>query len=447
MCYSKTHFLYHFVLLSAMLHSCLPDLLRELAPSAEDDVISYLSAALAEAESREEVRDCCEAWLEDGEAGLERLYEALKLASGQAPSSARKLPREAWLTEKPKGSRHASPDPADNPGSQDIEPKATQNKTKPPKKSKAKADVSTPPLESLAEVTARVSRYHREAVEDEMTSALAEVDVHDLCISVAGRDLLVDAHLKLCTGQRYGFVGRNGSGKSTLFRSMASGKIPGYPARCVTLLVDQEDVGDERTAVDTVVLAHSELTELREEEESLSLVQSEPSPQNAIKAMQRHRHLMAKRKLFKATMYESKLSGLRGKAAREALLAAEAEEKKAAEALESQLDSDLTDESVSIEMKAVQLLAHVREQLQILFEGPGLQRHRLAAAHTTSQRWLAHASGFGQGFACKAKCFAIGWAHKSLGLACHSLAGKIPSLRWAEWSCFSGRFPWQRFPG
>jgi len=65
-------------------------------------------------------------------------------------------------------------------------------------------------------------------------------------------------------------------------------------------------------------------------------------------------------------MYESKLSGLRGKAAREALLAAEAEEKKAAEALESQLDSDLTDESVSIEMKAVHLSAHVREQLQTL---------------------------------------------------------------------------------
>lgn len=85
-----------------------------------------------------------------------------------------------------------------------------------------------------------------------ITTAVAEVDVHDLCISVAGRDLLKDAHLKLCAGQRYGFVGRNGSGKSTLFRSMASGRIPGYPANCVTLLVDQEDVGDERTAVDTV---------------------------------------------------------------------------------------------------------------------------------------------------------------------------------------------------
>lgn len=90
-----------------------------------------------------------------------------------------------------------------------------------------------------------------------ITSAVAEVDVHDLCISVAGRDLLKDAHLKLCAGQRYGFVGRNGSGKSTLFRSMASGRIPGYPANCVTLLVDQEDVGDERTAVDTVSRSYS----------------------------------------------------------------------------------------------------------------------------------------------------------------------------------------------
>lgn len=85
-----------------------------------------------------------------------------------------------------------------------------------------------------------------------ISSAVAEVDVHDLCISVAGRDLLKDAHLKLCPGQRYGFVGRNGSGKSTLFRSMATGRIPGYPANCVTLLVDQEDVGDEDTAVETV---------------------------------------------------------------------------------------------------------------------------------------------------------------------------------------------------
>ena len=141
------------------------------------------------------------------------------------------------------------------------------------------------------EVRARVSRFHREAVEDEITSAVAEVDIHDLCISVAGRDLLKDAHLKLSPGQRYGFVGRNGSGKSTLFRSMAAGRIPGYPPNCVTLLVDQEDVGDDRRAVDTVVSAHKELSDLLEEEASLEL--GEGSVVDAVKAMRAHVHLMA----------------------------------------------------------------------------------------------------------------------------------------------------------
>ena len=51
----------------------------------------------------------------------------------------------------------------------------------------------------------------------------------------------------------------------------------------------------------------------------------------------------AKRALFKAAMYESKLSGLRGKAAREALLEAEHAEKRAAEALQA----DVSEEGLS----------------------------------------------------------------------------------------------------
>lgn len=45
---------------------------------------------------------------------------------------------------------------------------------------------------------------------------------------------------------------------------MASRRIPGYPPNCVTLLVDQEDVGDERSAVETVLSAHQELGCLEE---------------------------------------------------------------------------------------------------------------------------------------------------------------------------------------
>jgi ATP-binding cassette subfamily F protein 3 len=36
-------------------------------------------------------------------------------------------------------------------------------------------------------------------------------------LSVGKRDLLVDAHLRLKAGGRYGLIGRNGEGKSSAF--------------------------------------------------------------------------------------------------------------------------------------------------------------------------------------------------------------------------------------
>ena len=346
--------------------AALATLLQELAPSAEDNVISYLSTALVDAGTKDEVRECCEGWLEEAEveASLQRICEALSLSS-DGPDTAKPVAvQPVKLTPMnlgyPKPEDEAQEEQEGNiPGKAKAKPRA-KRKAKSDAKPEVKADV---PLESLVEVRARVSRFHREAVEDEISSAVAEVDVHDLCISVAGRDLLKDAHLKLCPGQRYGFVGRNGSGKSTLFRSMATGRIPGYPANCVTLLVDQEDVGDERTAVETVVSAHKELQDLLEEETSLALGQN-GSDMDAVKAMRKHQHLMAKRNLFKAAMYESKLSGLRGKAAREALLEAEAHEKKAAEAVEAEVLAE--EATAEVHAKVVEILADVRERLRIL---------------------------------------------------------------------------------
>lgn len=295
---------------------------------------------------------------------MERLCEALHLGSSKSAASASAALTPSLVTPLslgyPSEELEAEPTEENGAGTKAKAKPRTKKKNKNDAKAETRAEV---PLESLVEVKARVSRFHREAVEDEISSAVAEVDVHDLCISVAGRDLLKDAHLKLCPGQRYGFVGRNGSGKSTLFRSMASGRIPGYPANCVTLLVDQEDVGDERTAVETVVSAHKELQDLLEEEISLALVHS-GSAVDAVKALRKHEHLLAKRSLFKAAMYESKLSGLRGKAAREALLEAEAQEKKAAEALEAEVQAE--EGTAAVQAKVVEILADIRDRLRIL---------------------------------------------------------------------------------
>ena len=54
---------------------------------------------------------------------------------------------------------------------------------------------------------------------------MAEVWLHDVCVSLGGPRLLDDATLTIEKGERIGLVGRNGTGKSTLLR-MLNGDIP-----------------------------------------------------------------------------------------------------------------------------------------------------------------------------------------------------------------------------
>ena len=189
---------------------------------------------------QEEVRECCEGWLQ--EASVPLLCKALGLgatpAAALAPLVPQKLggyPSAAAIAEEVGEAVAEEPE-----GERPLPRSKVKAKAKAKRALKAPKEPSKELSKAQVEVSAQVSRFHKEAVEDEITSAVAEVDVHGLCISVAGRELLKEAHLKLSPGQRYGFVGRNGAGKSTLFRSMAEGKIPGYPPNCVTLLVDQD---------------------------------------------------------------------------------------------------------------------------------------------------------------------------------------------------------------
>eukprot|EP00927_Polykrikos_kofoidii_P022934 TRINITY_DN2126_c0_g1_i1.p1 TRINITY_DN2126_c0_g1~~TRINITY_DN2126_c0_g1_i1.p1 ORF type:complete len:830 (+),score=155.08 TRINITY_DN2126_c0_g1_i1:374-2491(+) len=214
----------------------------------------------------------------------------------------------------------------------------------------------------VVEITAKVSRFHKELVENEVTSLVADVDIHGVTLVVAGVTLLNDAHLKLCPGQRYGFIGRNGCGKTTLLRMMDEKRIPGYPPSCVTLLVAQEDIGDERNAVDTVLSAHLELTTLLADEQALRPCEdgSEAGPTKAVRA---YDYLRAKEELQRSAAFESKSSGQRGRDARKALLAAEAKEREASNLCEK------TDIEPEAQMRAVELLADVRERLRVLDVG------------------------------------------------------------------------------
>ena len=67
--------------------------------------------------------------------------------------------------------------------------------------------------------------------------------------------------VKISHGKRYGLVGPNGMGKSTLLKLLAWRKIP-VPKNIDELLVEQEVVGDDKTALEAVASANKVLVNL-----------------------------------------------------------------------------------------------------------------------------------------------------------------------------------------
>ena len=100
-------------------------------------------------------------------------------------------------------------------------------------------------------------------------STSRDIKVEGFSVSAKGKELLRDASLTIAAGRRYGLVGPNGKGKSTLLRLLARRQIP-VPDFIDVLLVEQEVVGDEKTALQAVVTADVELMALRDEEKTLT---------------------------------------------------------------------------------------------------------------------------------------------------------------------------------
>ncbi|KAE8663806.1 ABC transporter F family member 4 [Hibiscus syriacus] len=100
--------------------------------------------------------------------------------------------------------------------------------------------------------------------EDDADANVKDITVDNFSVSARGKELLKNTSVKISHGKRYGLVGPNGMGKSTLLKLLAWRKIP-VPKNIDVLLVEQEVVGDDRTAIQAVVSANEELVRLREE--------------------------------------------------------------------------------------------------------------------------------------------------------------------------------------
>jgi ATP-binding cassette, subfamily F, member 1 len=104
------------------------------------------------------------------------------------------------------------------------------------------------------------------AVDDNVRDVVLE----NFSVSARGKELLKGASLRISHGRRYGLVGPNGMGKSTLLKLLAWRQVP-VPRNIDVLLVEQEIIGDDRSALEAVVAADEELTALRAEQARLEV--------------------------------------------------------------------------------------------------------------------------------------------------------------------------------
>ncbi|KAM0865931.1 hypothetical protein ACQ4PT_042942 [Festuca glaucescens] len=117
-------------------------------------------------------------------------------------------------------------------------------------------------------IGARVPGSAGAAEGDAVDGNIKDIVLENFSVSARGKELLKGASLRISHGRRYGLVGPNGMGKSTLLKLLAWRQVP-VPKNIDVLLVEQEIVGDDRSATEAVVAANEELTALRAEQAKL----------------------------------------------------------------------------------------------------------------------------------------------------------------------------------
>ncbi|OQR76399.1 ATP-binding cassette sub-family F member 3-like [Tropilaelaps mercedesae] len=110
----------------------------------------------------------------------------------------------------------------------------------------------------------------RKGQNSEASSKSRDIRIENFDISIGDKLLLQGATLSLTFGRRFGLIGRNGIGKSTLLKMLSTRQLC-LPAHVTVLHVEQEVVGDDTTALDSVLECDEERTTLLAEEKKLSL--------------------------------------------------------------------------------------------------------------------------------------------------------------------------------
>ncbi|ELU43297.1 ATP-dependent transporter [Rhizoctonia solani AG-1 IA] len=246
--------------------------IRELIPKAEEVLVEYIAGYIEDADEDEDIiavtRSFLESPAEGGhEAGLEKLLsrierylEEKRIADGKArqPKLTR-LDKVVDMSQAPAMSSTIAM-------SEGVDLSSIN-----------KGKASRVDLKKLEKAEAKLKQSYEEmflkvnSLEARAAGKGKSKDIHLPAIDVTfgSNRILQGASLTLAYGRRYGLIGRNGVGKSTLLRHIAMREVP-VPPHITILFVEQEIVGDDTTALESVLKADVWRDRLLKEERSLN---------------------------------------------------------------------------------------------------------------------------------------------------------------------------------
>ena len=111
----------------------------------------------------------------------------------------------------------------------------------------------------------------QQEVKGALLETASDISIEKFSLSAKGKDLFINAALKISAGRRYGLVGPNGHGKTTLLVHIANRKLGGIPGNIDILYCEQEVQSSEMSAVNTVLASDVKRTQLLQEETDLKL--------------------------------------------------------------------------------------------------------------------------------------------------------------------------------
>ncbi|XP_044259705.1 ATP-binding cassette sub-family F member 3 [Tribolium madens] len=138
------------------------------------------------------------------------------------------------------------------------------------KQEKRSKDVKTvAPVKLEAATASQVTSKKESKMEAKGNNRTQDIRIENFDVAYGDRVLLQGADLILAFGRRYGLVGRNGLGKSTLLRMISNGQLR-IPSHISILHVEQEVIGDDTLAIQSVLECDTVREDLLKREKEIS---------------------------------------------------------------------------------------------------------------------------------------------------------------------------------